>query len=125
MCVVVHDIEPVYSCARKDHEIRERNGHAGCPATIGELNRPVPDLGGDLVVGKSMTAASVRTNDMFVNWHANVSCEDFVDQPPELLAATTRRLLPRRRTCASFSRLPRLLVTRGTAPHGGTHVDTE
>jgi len=39
MCVVVHDIEPVYPCARKDHAIRDRHDHAGCAAAIGELNR--------------------------------------------------------------------------------------
>ena len=50
--VVVRDLEPVDPRTRKDEEIRQGNGHARRPATIGELNRPLPDLGRDLVVGE-------------------------------------------------------------------------
>lgn len=59
MCVV-RDLEPVYLGTRKNEEIGQRNGHAGGPATIGDVNRSTPDLSRDLVVGNKRLIASKR-----------------------------------------------------------------
>jgi len=58
--VVVRDVKTVNLGTRKDEEIRERNGHAGCPATIGGLHRSIPHVTRDLVVGKQFLIAAKR-----------------------------------------------------------------
>jgi hypothetical protein len=62
MCVVVRDIKTMSWRTRRrdDEEICERNGHAGCPATIGGLHRSIPHVTRDLVVGKQFLIAAKR-----------------------------------------------------------------
>ena len=41
---IVRDSQAVNRRTRKDQQVCERNGHARCPATVGKLDRPTPDL---------------------------------------------------------------------------------
>ena len=95
MGVVVRDVETVDPGARKNDEVRKRDGHTRRAGTIGELHRPMPDLRRDLVVGKQRLVTAKRLA-LGVVGDATPQFESHGRTPRGFAALEERRLVVRR-----------------------------